>query len=124
MDLQPSEGELISLQVTSQTLAREALDRSMETEELEQWERGSRMDPPIDQCIQTESIQHTAQIDPIPDLSDFLKRTMPRIMRALEPRQSRIPCNFPTQTLALAGTTRTKSQRLCDFTRLRIERKL
>jgi len=93
MDLQPSEGELISLQVTSQTLAREALDHSMETEELEQWERGSRMDPPTDQSVQTESILPAAQIDPIPDLTDFLKRTMPRILRALEPRQSQIPCN-------------------------------
>lgn len=92
MDLKPSEGELISLQVTSQTHTKEALDHSMETEELEQWERGSRMDPPVDQFVQTEIMLQTAQIDPIPDLTDFLKRTMPRIMRALEPRQSQIPC--------------------------------
>lgn len=93
MDLKPAEGELISLQVTSQVSSKEeALDRSMETEELEQWERGSRMDPPIDQSIQTDSPEILPEMNPLPDLTDFLKRTLPRILRALEPRQSPITC--------------------------------
>ena len=103
MDLQPTEGELISLEVTSQTQTKEALDQSMETEELEQWERGSRMDPAIDQSIQTESQLVATQLDPIPDLTDFLKRTIPRMMRALEPRQSQISCKADKQTLRLVG---------------------